>query len=175
MARYLITLKYSALPGQLLEKNFRLIFFFGTVFIGNNFRASVCLAVLEMRPETRVARLSVNQGCPTCDPPGCLLQPAIFFFHLLYNPLWLFVFSTRPFQAFLFSARSFQFFTFGTFVPLHSSSSLLVLGLPVRRLPIGFHSNVIFPVLGKPILCVWPKHLILWALTNLAISAPLTF
>jgi hypothetical protein len=74
-----------------------------------------------------------------------------FFLHWLYNSLWVLAFSASSFQTFLFSASSFQLFTFGSFISLH-----LILGLPVRQLPI-----IPFAILEEPMLCVWPNRLIL--------------
>jgi hypothetical protein len=49
----------------------------------------------------------------------------------------------------------------------------LNLGLLSDRLLIGFQSNILLAVLEVSILCMWPNHLILWALINLTVSAPL--
>jgi hypothetical protein len=54
--------------------------------------------------------------------------------------------STRSFQALPFSASSFQSFTIITFILLPTPSSHLILGLPVRWLPTGYHSNSLFTI-----------------------------
>jgi hypothetical protein len=45
--------------------------------------------------------------------------------------------------------------------------------LPVFWLPIGFHSKSLFAMLLECILCVWPNHLIFWAVINIMIYAAL--
>ena len=86
---------------------------------------------------------------------------------------WVLASSDRSFQTFLFSASSFQFFTFITFIFLHTSSSYLILGLPVCWLLIAFHSNIIFIILEESILCMWLDHQSSELLKNLTLSVQL--
>ena len=46
------------------------------------------------------------------------------------------------------------------------------LGLPTGLVPIGFQFNSFLNGLAWSILCIWPNHLIFYALMNLIISAP---
>jgi hypothetical protein len=80
--------------------------------------------------------------------PGYSRTPRLyFFFHQLYDPLWVLSFLDKSFQAFLSIANSFQFLTFSTFRSSHTSSNHLNLGLPSGRFPIGFLSNILFAIL----------------------------
>src|SRR5215469_15927260 len=89
-----------------------------------------------------------------------------------YNPLWVFAFSARSLQVLLSLAISFQFFTFSFFKSSMASSCHRCLGLPTGLVPIGFQSSSFLAGLARSILCIWPRHLILFALMNLTISAP---
>jgi hypothetical protein len=46
------------------------------------------------------------------------------------------------------------------------------LGLPTGLFPVGFQSNSFLVGLARSILCIYPSHLILSPLINLAISTP---
>jgi hypothetical protein len=66
-----------------------------------------------------------------------------------------------------------QFFRFITFMSLHTSSNHLIIDLPVCHHHIGFHSNIPFAIRVVSVLCTRPKHLIVWAVINLTMCAPL--
>jgi hypothetical protein len=61
---------------------------------------------------------------------------------------------SQPGRFKLLFQRYFFPVTFITFIPSHPSSSLLLLGLLVRQVSIGFHSNILFTVLQEPIICI---------------------
>jgi hypothetical protein len=81
--------------------------------------------------------------------------------------------SKRKFQALCLLGPS-SFFTVHTFMSSHTSSNHLTAGFLVQRLPIGFHSNILLAIFEEFILCKWPNHLILWAIINLTMFAPVT-
>ena len=89
-----------------------------------------------------------------------------------YNPLWVFAFSAKSLQVLLSLAASFQFLTFSFFRSSMTSSYHRCLGLPIGLVPIGFQSSSFRVGLTWSILWICPRHLILCALMNLAISAP---
>jgi len=92
-----------------------------------------------------------------------------------YNPLWVFPFSAKSLQVLLSLAVSFQFLTFSFFRSSMTSSCHRCLGLPTALVPIGFQSNCFLVGLAWSILWICPSYLILCALMNLTISAPLRF
>ena len=55
--------------------------------------------------------------------------------------------------------RSFQFVTYIIFISLHTSSSHLILGLPVRSPLVAI--LIFFTIHAEFIICMWPNHLIL--------------
>ena len=71
-----------------------------------------------------------------------------------------FGFLKRPFQALQLKAISSQVWTFFALISLHTPSSHLIPGLPVRRLPIGSCTNILFTIPYQSILCMYHKLLI---------------
>lgn len=55
----------------------------------------------------------------------------------------------------------------------HSSPSNRYIQHPANRLPIDFHSNILFAALEEHFLCMWYNRLIPWVLIILTVSAPL--
>ena len=88
-----------------------------------------------------------------------------------YKPLWVFAFSVKSPQVLLSFAVSFQIFIFSFFKSSMTSYCHRCLGLPTGLVPIGFQSNSFLAGLSWSILCVWPSHLIRFALLNITISA----
>jgi len=64
------------------------------------------------------------------------------------------------------------FFIFSLFKSSMTSSCHRCLGFPTGLVPIGFQSNNFLVGIAWSILCIWPSHLIHYALMNLSISAP---
>jgi len=89
-----------------------------------------------------------------------------------YNPLWVFVSSTKSLKVLLSVAVSFQFSTFRFFWSSMSSSCFSLSCSSYWSGFIGFQSNSFLVGLVWSILWVCPRHLILCALLNLTISAP---
>jgi hypothetical protein len=84
-----------------------------------------------------------------------------FCFHSLYNPLWVLAFSTKSFQTFLCKCTSLQLFIFITFKSLHTTSSHLILGLPVCQLPtVTFYRQNSVCLLFSPVPPTCPLYFI---------------
>ena len=93
------------------------------------------------------------------------------FFCLRYNPLWVLAFLVIFFHSVL-SLHSFLH----PLIPIvwisSSTSSInLFLGLPLIRLPIGFHSNILLGILPPSIRITCPRQAIFLLFINLKMSA----
>ena len=98
--------------------------------------------------------------------------------NLLNHPLLLPPLALQPFVDFGFLSQVIPSHFFPIF---HISPSyhytyhpaILVLVFLSVSNPTDFHSNILFTIHEQSILWMWPNHLILWALINLTMPAPL--
>ena len=87
-----------------------------------------------------------------------------------YSPGWALASSTICLQASRFHALSLHSFTLRS---MDTSSSHLILGLPLRLVAYSFPYNTFFGISVSCILSIWPSHRILWHLINLTMFSPL--
>ena len=91
-----------------------------------------------------------------------------------YSPGWALASSTICLQASRFLALSLLSFTSIFLKTMDTSSSHLILGLPLRLVAYSFPYSIFF--LGISVSCIlsiWPSHRILWHLINLTMFSPL--
>ena len=79
-----------------------------------------------------------------------------------YNLYKLLACSTTFFQLTLFCATFFQLRTFLFFISSKTSSSQLVLGLPIGLLDMGFHLLILCTVLSSAMRSTWPNQFMFW-------------
>ena len=89
-----------------------------------------------------------------------------------YSPGWALASSTICLQASRFLALSLHSFTPIFLRSMDTSSSHLILGLPLRLVAYGF-PYIFFGISVSFILSIWPSHRILWHLINLTMFSPL--
>ena len=90
-----------------------------------------------------------------------------------YSPGWALASSTICLQASWFLALSLHSFTPIFLRSMDTSSSHLILGLPIRLIAYSFLYNIFFGISVSCILSIWPSHRILWHLINLTMFSPL--
>ena len=90
-----------------------------------------------------------------------------------YSPGWALASSIIRLQASCFLALSLHSFTPIFLRSMDTSSSHLILGLPLRLIAYSFQYNIFFGILVSCILSTWPSHCILWHLINLTMFSPL--
>ena len=90
-----------------------------------------------------------------------------------YSPGWALASATICLQASRFLALSLHSFIPIFLRSMNTSSSHLILGLPLRLVAYSFPYSILFGISVSCILSIWPSHLILWRLINLTMFSPL--
>ena len=91
----------------------------------------------------------------------------------LYSPGWALASSAICLQASRILALFLHLLTPIFLRSMHTSSSHLILGLPLRLVAHTFPYSIFFGIAVCCILSIWPIHRILWHLINLTILSPL--
>jgi hypothetical protein len=103
----------------------------------------------------------------------CVMYFVVFPSKQHYSPEWALASSTLCLQACRFLALSLHLLTPIFLRTMDTSSSHLILGLPLRLVAYSFPYSIFFGVAVSCILSVCPSHRILWNLINLTIFCPL--
>ena len=90
-----------------------------------------------------------------------------------YSPGWALASATICLQASRFLALSLHSFKPIFLRSMDTSSSRLILGLPLHLVAYNFPYNIFFGIAVSCILSICPSHLILWHLINLTLFSPL--
>ena len=90
-----------------------------------------------------------------------------------YSPGWALASATICLQVSRLFALSLHSFIPIFLRSMDTSSSHLILGLPVHLAAYSFPYNISFGISVSCILYIWPSHRILWHLINLTMFSPL--
>ena len=90
-----------------------------------------------------------------------------------YSPGWVLASATICLQVSRFLALSLHSFIPIFLSSMDTSSSHLILGLPLRLVAYSFPYSIFFGIAVSCILSIWPSHPILWHLINLTMFCPL--